>query len=126
MRKSAVIVSILAATSLAAVPLAAQAAPAGTTQPYNHLVTGKTWSTGGAYVATGGEIKLTLKTLPKATDVLVEECEDGGDLGDVRTFTKQASSQVLATGVAKGTCFLLIFKPHSGAGDYRVFGTLGY
>ncbi len=127
MKKSAVLVSVLAATAVAAVPVAAYAGPAaGVTQPYSHLVTGKTWSTGGAYVAKGGEIKLTLKTLPKATDVLVEECDEGGDLGEVETFTKSASTHVLATDVAKGTCFLVIFKPHTGAGDYRVFGTLAY
>jgi hypothetical protein len=127
LRKSAVIVSALTVTALAAVPVAAYAGPAaGVTQPYNHLVTGKNWSTGGTYVAKGGEIKLTLKTLPKATDVLVEECEEGGDLGDVQTFTKSAFTHVLATDVAKGTCFLVILKPHAGAGDYRVFGTLGY
>ncbi|MGC4942449.1 hypothetical protein [Kribbella sp. DT2] len=127
MRKSAVFVSVLAASALAAVPVAAHAAPAaaGTTQPYTHLVTGKTWTTGGTYVAKGGEIKLTLKTLPKATDVFVEECESA-DLGDVKTFTPQANSQVLATGVAKGTCFVVLLKPHAGTGDYQVRGTLGY
>ncbi|GAA1529679.1 hypothetical protein GCM10009741_34460 [Kribbella lupini] len=118
--------SVLVVGTLAAAPVAAQAAPAGVTQPYGHLVSGTTWSTGGTYVAKGGKIELTLKTLPKATDVLVEECEGGGDLGDVQTFTKNASRHVLATGVAKGTCFFVLLQPHAGAGDYRVGGTLKY
>lgn len=126
MRKSAVIVSVVAAAAVAAVPVGAQAAPTGVTQPYGHLVSGTTWSTGGAYVAKSGKIELTLKTLPKATDVLVEECDEGGDLGEVQVFTKNASSHVLATGVAKGTCFLVLFQPHAGAGGYRVGGTLKY
>lgn len=133
MRVRATIVSALAATALAATPLAAQA---GTptyqarqadqaAQPYTHLVTGKSWSTGGTYVAQGGDITLTLTGIPKATRVFVEEC-NAPDLGEVQVFTKNAAGHVLATNVAKGTCFLVLFQPQSGNGGYQVTGTLAY
>ncbi|GAA0608262.1 hypothetical protein HPO96_31170 [Kribbella sandramycini] len=117
----------LGVAMLAAAPVAAHAAPAKaqTSQPYTHLVQGKDWNTGGTYIATGGDIKLNLSTLEKNTQVLVEECE-GPDLGDVKKFTKKAPSHTLATGIAKGTCFLVLLSPATGTGGYLVKGTLSY
>lgn len=119
----------LGVLALAAVPLAAQAAPvqAQTTQPYQHLVTvsSKAWSTGGTYVATGGDIKLKLTTLEKNTKVFVERCE-GADLGDIQTFTKAKPSHTLATGVEKGECFIVLLSPVTGNGGYMVKGSLTY
>ncbi|WP_405056004.1 hypothetical protein OG474_25060 [Kribbella sp. NBC_01505] len=119
----------LGVAALAAFPLAAQAAPlkAQTTQPYQHLVTvnSKAWSTGGTYVATGGDIKLNLTTLEKNTKVFVERCE-GADLGDVQNFTKAKPSHTLATGVEKGECFIVLLSPITGNGNYLVKGTLTY
>jgi hypothetical protein len=119
----------LGVAALAVVPMAAHAAPvqARTTQPYQHLVTvnSKAWSTGGTYVATGGDIKLNLTTLEKNTKVFVERCE-GADLGDVQNFTKKAPSHTLATGVEKGECFIVLLSPVTGNGGYVVKGTLTY
>jgi hypothetical protein len=114
----------LGVAALTAVPLTAQAA-AQTTQPYQHLVVGKNWGTGGTYVATGGDIKLNLTTLEKNTKVFVERCE-GSDLGDVQTFTKSKPSHTLATGVEKGECFIVLLSPVTGTGGYLVKGTLTY
>ncbi|MGW7687173.1 hypothetical protein ACWGID_40910 [Kribbella sp. NPDC054772] len=116
--------TIAATIALLAVPAAA--AQAATDQPYTHLLSGKDWSTGGAYVAQGGDIKLTLSTLPKNTQVLVEECEGGHDLGDPQLFTAKAKTQTLATDVPKGTCFLMLLAPKTGNGGYVVSGTLSY
>ncbi|QNE16856.1 hypothetical protein F1D05_01770 [Kribbella qitaiheensis] len=130
MNRRVAIVSALAVATLAGAPLAAQAAPARPSaqvdQPYTHLVTGHTWSTGGTYISHGGDIKLKLTTLPKTTDVLVEDCESGGDLGDVQAFTKKAPSHVLATDVPAGTCVLILFQSHAKSGAYQVKGTLSY
>ncbi|TDC21104.1 hypothetical protein [Kribbella albertanoniae] len=119
----------LGVVALAGVPVAAQAAPvqAQTTQPYQHLVTvdSNGWSTGGTYVATGGDIKLKLTTLEKSTKVFVERCE-GADLGDVQTFTKAKPSHTLATGVEKGECFIVLLSPATGKGGYFVKGSLAY
>ncbi|MFC9693724.1 hypothetical protein ACFTSF_34550 [Kribbella sp. NPDC056951] len=117
----------LGVLALAAVPVAAQAAPvqAQTTQPYQHLVVGKNWGSGGTYVSTGGDIKLNLTTLEKNTKVFVERCE-GADLGDVQTFTKKKPSHTLATGVEKGECFIVLLAPVTGDGGYIVKGTLSY
>ncbi len=119
----------LGVVALAGVPVAAQAAPvqAQTTQPYHHLVTVSSagWSTGGTYIATGGDIKLKLTTLEKNTKVFVERCE-GADLGDVQTFTKAKPAHTLATGVAKGECFIVLLSPVKGTGGYFVKGTLSY
>ncbi len=129
MKMRAAVVSVLAVTTLAAAPLAAHAAPVAQaktfSQPYKQLVTGSSWGSGGTYIAHGGDIKLKLTTLPKATEVLVEECE-GRDLGDVAVFTKQAPSHVLATKVPAGTCFLILFQKHVKAADYVVEGTFSY
>jgi hypothetical protein len=140
MKLRAAVVSTLAVTAFAAAPLAAQAAPTAAaaapaaarvaqaksfTQPYKELVTGTSWISGGTYVAHGGDIKLKLTTLPKATEVLVEKCE-GRDLGDVEVFTKQAPSHVLATKVPAGTCFLILFNKHVKTADYVVEGTFSY
>jgi hypothetical protein len=135
----AVVVSTLAVAALAGAPLAAHAAPAPVTpakaapvkaaqvsQHYTHFVTGHTWSTGGTYIATGGDVKLNLTTLPKATEVLVEDCESGGDLGDVQVFTKKAPSHVLATGVPAGQCFLILFESKAKSTPYQVIGTFSY
>ena len=133
---STLAVATLAVAALAGAPLAAQAsgvpeaskaqASAQVSQPYTHLVTGHTWSTGGTYVSTGGDVNLKLSALPKATEVLVEECEGGHDLGDVQLFTKKAPNHVIATGVAKGTCFLILFESHAKSNAYQITGTLTY
>lgn len=123
MRVGAVVVG---GAALVVSPLAAQAAPVKSGQPYTHLLTSKDWSTGGAYVAQGGDVTLQLSTLPKATEVLIEECDSGRDLGDGHVFTKQASTQKLATDVPKGTCFVMLLHPKSGNGGYSVKGTLSY
>jgi hypothetical protein len=117
-------VSALALAAVVGAPLAAHAAPAG--QYYTHLVTGHTWSTGGTYISHGGAVKLNLTTLPKATEVLVEECESGHDLGDVQVFTKKAPSHVLATDVPAGQCFLVLFESKAKSSAYQVTGTLSY
>jgi hypothetical protein len=129
---STLTVATLAVAGLAGAPLAAQAsgvpeaAKAQVSQPYTHLVTGHTWSTGGTYVSTGGDVKLKLSALPKATEILVEECEGGHDLGDVQVFTKKTPSHVLATGLAKGTCFLILFESQAKSNTYQITGTLTY
>ncbi|TDU83729.1 hypothetical protein EV138_6193 [Kribbella voronezhensis] len=129
MKMRAAVVSVLAVATLGAAPVAAQAAPVAHakafSQPYKQLVTGTSWSSGGTYIAHGGDIKLKLTTLPKATEVLVEKCE-GRDLGDVEVFTKQAPSHVLATKVPAGTCFLILFNKHVKTADYVVEGTFSY
>ncbi|ADB33509.1 hypothetical protein Kfla_4479 [Kribbella flavida DSM 17836] len=125
MKIRTVVGSTLAVTALAVTPSAAHASAPAQTQPYQHLVTGKSWSSGGTYVSTGGDVTLNLTTLEKNTRVFVEQCE-GSDLGDVQTFTKKAPSHTLATGLEKGTCFLILFAPQSGNGGYLVKGTLSY
>lgn len=117
-------VAALAVSTLAVAPLAAHAAPAG--QYYTHLVQGHTWSSGGTYIATGGDVKLNLTTVPKATEVLVEECESGGDLGDVQVFTKKSPSHVLATDVPAGQCFLILFESKAKSDPYLVTGKLSF
>jgi hypothetical protein len=127
MKLRAAIVSALAITAVAGAPLAAQAAPsAQTSQPYTHLVTGHTWSTGGTYISHGGQVKLKLTTLPKATEVLIEKCDSGRDLGEVQVFTKKAPSHVLATDVPDGTCFLMLLESQAKSSGYQVTGTLSY
>jgi hypothetical protein len=117
-------VAALAVSTLAVAPLAAQAAPAG--QYYTHLVQGHSWSSGGTYIAKGGDVKLNLTTVPKATEVLVEECESGGDLGDVQVFTKKSPSHVLATNVPAGQCFLILFESKAKSDPYLVTGKLSF
>jgi hypothetical protein len=117
-------VAALAVSTLAVAPLAAHAAPAG--QYYTHLVQGHTWSSGGTYIAKGGDVKLNLTTVPKATEVLVEECESGGDLGDVQVFTKKSPSHVLATDVPAGQCFLILFESKAKSDPYLVTGKLSF
>ncbi|MEU0090499.1 hypothetical protein [Kribbella sp. NPDC006257] len=117
-------VAALAVSTLAVAPLAAQAAPAG--QYYTHLVQGHSWSSGGTYIAKGGDVKLNLTTVPKATEVLVEECESGGDLGDVQVFTKKSPSHVLATDVPAGQCFLILFESKAKSDPYLVTGKLSF
>jgi hypothetical protein len=125
-------VSTLAVAALAGAPMAAHAAPATpakatqVSQHYTHFVTGHSWSTGGTYIATGGDVKLNLTTLPKATEVLVEDCESGGDLGDVQVFTKKAPNHVLATDVPAGQCFLILFESKAKSTPYQVIGTFNY
>ncbi|GAA1592099.1 hypothetical protein GCM10009804_55530 [Kribbella hippodromi] len=109
-----------------AAPVTPQAAAAKGGQPYTHLLTSKDWSTGGAYVAKGGAVTLQLSTLPKATEVLIEECEGGHDLGDVQLFSKPGATQTLATNVPKGTCFVMLLHPKTGKTGYQVSGTLTY
>ncbi|MEU4196184.1 hypothetical protein AB0E69_30055 [Kribbella sp. NPDC026611] len=117
----------LAVIALVSAPAVAHATTsAQVTQPYTHLLTGKTWSTGGAYVSTGGDVKLKLTTLPKATQVLIEDCESGEDLGDVKDFTRKAPAQTLAVDVPKGTCFLMLLQPKAGSGGYQVAGFFSY
>ncbi|MFF0344902.1 hypothetical protein [Kribbella sp. NPDC004875] len=121
--------AVVAGVALVAAPVgSAYAAPTatGASQPYVHLLSGKGFSTGGAYVSQGEDIKLTLSTLPKNTQVLVEECDSGHDLGDVKVFTAKAKAQTLATEVPKGTCFVMLLAPKGGNGGYVVGGTLSY
>jgi hypothetical protein len=127
MKLRVAIVSALALTTLAAAPLAAHATPSAKAgQYYTHMVTGHTWSSGGTYIARGGDVKLNLTTLPKATEVLIEECESGGDLGDVQLFTKKAPSHVLATDVPAGQCFLILFESKAQSSPYQVIGKLTF
>ncbi len=67
-----------------------------------------------------------MTTLPKATEVLIEECESGGDLGDVQVFTKKAPSHVLATDVPAGQCFLILFESKAKSDPYLVTGKLSF
>jgi hypothetical protein len=58
--------------------------------------------------------------------VLIEECESGGDLGEVQVFTKKAPSHVLATDVPAGQCFLILFESKAQSSPYQVIGKLSF
>ncbi|HEX3731781.1 MAG TPA: hypothetical protein VHU91_02515 [Mycobacteriales bacterium] len=121
----AVLTAAALATAAFASPATAASPAHHTSQPYRALVT-KDFGSGGTYISTGGTIALKLNPKSQGVDAFAEECDGGGDLGDVQHFPAGAStSRVLASNVSKDQCFVLLLKS-TGSQTTEVSGTLDY
>lgn|GEM_PF-5921275 len=83
---------------------------------------------GQEYIASGGDILLSLDSNPDGVEVLLEKCDSGSDLSDVVNIPEGDSEpRVLAADqdVEAGTCFVVLPRS-TGDEPTEIEGTLSF